>query len=114
MNWTTLNSESQLATIIELSKTTPCLIFKHSITCPISSMAKRRVESRWDFGTEEVNAYYLDLLNYRSVSNAVADTFNVPHQSPQVLLIQDGYCTFDTSHLDITVAGIREHLRPMV
>ena len=111
MNWTALTSEKQLNQIIEKSKSVPCLIFKHSTTCPISSMAKHRVEGKWDFADGEIDAYYLDLLNYRSVSNAVAATFGVQHQSPQALLIQDGMCTFDTSHLDITVDGIRSNLQ---
>ncbi len=111
MNWTALTKESQLNQIIEKSKSVPCLIFKHSTTCPISSMARHRVEGKWDFADGEIDAYYLDLLSYRNVSNAIAEVFGVQHQSPQVLLIQDGMCTFDTSHLDITVEGIRSNLQ---
>jgi len=111
MNWTALTKESQLSQIIEKSKSIPCLIFKHSTTCPISSMARHRVEGKWDFEAGEMDAYYLDLLSYRSISNAIAEVFGVQHQSPQVLLIQDGMCTFDTSHLDITVEGIRSNLQ---
>ena len=111
MNWTALTNEKQLNQIIEKSKSAPCLIFKHSTTCPISSMAKHRVEGKWDFANGEIDAYFLDLLNYRSVSNAIAATFGIQHQSPQALLIQDGMCVFDTSHLDITVDGIRSNLQ---
>ena len=111
MKWKALNKEEQIHSIIEKSKTIPCLIFKHSLTCPISSMAKHRVEGKWDFPEGEIEPYYLDLLNNRKVSNAVAEIFGVQHESPQVLLIQDGYCTFDTSHLDISVADIRANLQ---
>ncbi|MEM1124499.1 MAG: bacillithiol system redox-active protein YtxJ [Bacteroidota bacterium] len=111
MNWTALTTIAQIKKIAEKSKSIPCLIFKHSLTCPISSMAKHRVEKNWDFQEGEIEAYYLDLLNHRNVSNEVAAFFSVQHQSPQVLLIQDGYCTFDTSHLDITVEGIRGKLQ---
>lgn len=110
MNWTALQSEAQIDQIILRSKTIPCLIFKHSLTCPISSMAKHRLEKKWDFEDNKIETYYLDLLKYRKVSNAVAEKFDVQHQSPQVLLIQDGFCTFDTSHLDISVKGIRSNL----
>lgn len=111
MNWTALTKESQLNQIIEKSKSVPCLIFKHSTTCPISSMARHRVEVKWDFENGEVDAYHLDLLSYRNISNAIAEVFGVQHQSPQVLLIQDGMCIFDTSHLDITLEGIRNNLQ---
>jgi bacillithiol system protein YtxJ len=41
------------------------------------------------------------------VSNAVADTFDVNHQSPQVLIIKDGECIYDTSHMGISYQEIR-------
>jgi bacillithiol system protein YtxJ len=74
-------------------------------------MAKHRVEGNWNFEGHEIEAYYLDLLNYRSVSNAVAATFAVEHQSPQVLLIQNGICTYNSSHLDITTQAIKSNLQ---
>ena len=110
MNWNTLQTEQQLAKIIERSKEVPCVIFKHSISCPISSMAKSRLEMQWTMEATAVEPYYLDLINFRSVSNLIASTFEVQHQSPQVLLIQDGVCTFNTSHLDITAGSIKEEL----
>lgn len=113
MNWIALTEMDQLQKIIEKSKSVPCLIFKHSLTCPISSAARHRVEGKWDFNEGEVDAYFLDLLKYRSISNAVAELFHVDHESPQALLIQDGMCTFDSSHLDISVADIRSNLQPV-
>jgi len=110
MNWKILQADSQIAKIVERSKEVPCLIFKHSISCPISSMAKSRLEMQWDLADQNVEVYYLDLINNRSVSNLIADTFDVRHQSPQALLIKDGICTFNTSHLDISVAGIKDAL----
>lgn len=88
----------------------PCLIFKHSTTCSISIMAKSRVESSWDFEAAELEAYYLDLKAYRQVSNFIAETFDVHHESPQALIIRNGQCTFDCSHLDITVAELHDGL----
>ena len=34
--------------------------------------------------------------------------FSVHHESPQVLLIRNGECTYDASHLDISVAELHE------
>lgn len=108
LNWQNLDSIEQIDTLIEQSKNKPVLIFKHSTTCSISSMAKFRLESDWDFSEEEVTPFYLDLLAHRPISNQVAETFAVHHESPQILLIRDGICTYDASHLDITVAELRE------
>ena len=110
MNWKAIQSENQINTIIERSKEVPCLIFKHSTSCPISSMAKSRLEMAWNLKGEEVEVYYLDLIAYRAISNKVASDFGVRHESPQVLLIKDGICSFNTSHLDISVDGVKENL----
>ena len=73
-------------------------------------MAKYRLESDWDFSAGEVDPYYLDLVAYRDVSGEVAERFAVHHESPQILLIKDGECVLDASHLDITVEEIKEVL----
>ncbi len=110
MNWKTLESVAQVAEIVERSKTVPCAILKHSTRCNISAMAKYRLEDDWAFGPGEVEPYLLDLLAHREVSNYLAETFQVHHESPQVLLFAGGECTYDASHLDITVAELQEAL----
>ena len=110
MNWNTIQSEKQIAKIIERSKEVPCVIFKHSTSCPISSMAKSRLEMAWDIDGQTVEPYYLDLISFRSISNLIASEFGIRHESPQVLLIKDGVCIFDTSHMDISVGGIKGEL----
>ncbi len=108
INWIPLESQSQLDTIIQRSQNVPCLIFKHSTRCNISAMAKSRFEKNWDFEAEEIEPYYLDLIAYRSISNSITDKLGVFHESPQLLLIQNGECIYDASHLDITVSELRD------
>jgi bacillithiol system protein YtxJ len=57
---------------------------------------------------DKIDFYYLDLLNYRSLSSAVAETFQVHHESPQVLLIKNGECTYDESHYGIMMDEVIE------
>lgn len=108
INWIPVSTRQQVDDIAVRSETLTCLIFKHSTTCSISAMAKYRLEDDWSFGTDEIEAYYLDLLNHRDVSAYIAEKFTVHHESPQILLIRDGDCFFDASHLDISVPEIRE------
>ncbi len=54
--------------------------------------------------------HYLDLINYRSLSNKIAETFGVNHESPQVLIIKDGTCVFDESHMGISMADIADQV----
>ncbi|WP_309640977.1 bacillithiol system redox-active protein YtxJ [Flavobacterium sp.] len=109
VNWISLVDLGQLNEIITLSATQPVLIFKHSTTCGISRMAMKQFESQFDLN-DRVTSYYLDLLSYRAVSNEVAARFGVQHQSPQLLLIEDGKVVYDVSHGDIDVADLRMKL----
>ena len=107
MNWIEIKSESDLEKIIKESfrDNTTVAIFKHSTRCSISSVAKNRLESSWDFNVE-LPIYYLDLIQYRNISNLIADKFNVQHESPQLLLIKDGVSIFNASHMSISVSQI--------
>lgn len=108
INWIPLVSAEQLPAIVERSGQIPCIIFKHSISCSISSLAKYRLENQWDIPNEQLEVYFLDLIRYREVSRLVAEHFGIRHESPQVLLIRDGRCVYDSSHLDISIGNIKE------
>lgn len=99
MRWNQLESKSQLELIHQASSSKLQAIFKHSTRCSISAMAKSRLDRMAD--VEEIDFYYLDLIQYRDVSNAVADNFQVHHESPQLLLIRDGECFYEASHMEI-------------
>ena len=106
MNWINLNDLNQLVTIKEASFNKPQVIFKHSTTCSISKMAFSRFER--SEAPDSIDFYYLDLLNYRNISAAVADTFQVHHESPQVVLIKNGECIYDESHYGIMMDDLIE------
>jgi bacillithiol system protein YtxJ len=107
MKWNELTSKEQLCEIKERSKERPQVIFKHSTRCGISSVAKSRLE-KWQ-PTEVFDFYYLDLIRYRPLSDIVAKQFHVFHESPQVLVIRNGQCVYDESHLGISLQDILEH-----
>jgi len=106
MNWELLTEEAQLQTIIQQSHQQPVVIFKHSTRCSISAMAKNRLERV--SAPDTVLFYYLDLIRYRSISNKIAEMFQVYHESPQVLLIKNGECIYDESHGGIDMNEIIE------
>ena len=107
LNWNLLNSIDQLSKIDKLSKTSPVVIFKHSISCSVSSMVKMRLESSWDL---DIPIYYLDLINHRSISNEVSTRYKVYHESPQIILIFNGQSDYDASHFDISIEELKENL----
>lgn len=106
MNWIQLNDEGQLNEIVTKSQTKPQVIFKHSTRCSISAVALQRLQKAQQ--PDGVDFYFLDLLAHRPLSNKVAEVFGVHHESPQVLLIKDGKCIFDESHLGISMNDIIE------
>ncbi len=109
MNWIALTEETQLETIKQESRQQPVIIFKHSTRCATSAMAKNRLER--EESPEEVKFYFLDLIKYRLISNKIADEFGVYHESPQVLLIKDAECTYDESHIGISMQDIKEQIK---
>jgi bacillithiol system protein YtxJ len=107
MNWNKLTSEEQIDQVILESAAKPVLLFKHSTSCSISSMSLDRLLRNWKAeDSDKITPYYLDLLAYRSLSNLVAERFGIPHESPQVLLIQNGKVTYHESHYGISYAEI--------
>lgn len=112
MNWNQLKSTQELERIKSESQEQTILIFKHSTRCSISSMALSRLERSWnEEQMAEVKPYYLDLISYRDISNLIADEYNVPHQSPQVLVIKEGKVTYDNSHMGISYESLREAIK---
>jgi bacillithiol system protein YtxJ len=108
MEWIPLTDTAQLQEIISKSKERPQVIFKHSTRCSISSVAMQRLKRGMVPG--EFDFYYLDIISYRSLSNQVADVFDVSHESPQILVIRNGACVYDESHMSITPTDIIENL----
>ncbi|MGN6638112.1 MAG: bacillithiol system redox-active protein YtxJ [Mucilaginibacter sp.] len=101
MNWIPLESAEQVQEIKQQKGYS--IIFKHSIRCSISLMAKRRLEMDKDHLPEELPVYFLDLIRYRDISNQIAEDFQVHHESPQLLVIKDGECILDQSHGHISM-----------
>ncbi len=111
MNWIELNSVEQLDEISRESQQNPVLIYKHSTRCNISRTALDRLERNYkQEETKGLKAYFLDLLSYRDVSNAVAQKFGVEHESPQAILIKNGKAVYSASHFEIDYRSILKQL----
>tara|TARA_B110000003_G_scaffold53347_1_gene53128 strand:- start:81656 stop:82042 length:387 start_codon:yes stop_codon:yes gene_type:complete len=110
INWIPLTSIDQLKKIREQSKLETVFLFKHSTRCGISSIVLKRFEKLFDEDIINVKVYYLDLLNYRNVSNEVANIFQVIHQSPQLLIVRNQSVVLNVSHYDITTVNIKKYL----
>ena len=109
IQWTPLESVEQLHEIKLLSETTPCVIIKHSTRCSISAVALERLNGTPAPSTN-AHYFYLDLLKFRPVSNSVAEQFQIHHESPQVLLISNGECVYEETHLGIDPVELQSEI----
>ena len=106
LNWIPLTSLDQLEEIKKQSETEAILIFKHSTRCGISSMVIKQFEKLFKEEHKALKVYYLDLLSYRNISDEIGYTFQVMHQSPQLLVIKNGVSVHNASHYDITLTDL--------
>ena len=109
IEWKQLTNLEQLNEIKAESNSKPVAIFKHSSRCIVSRMALKQFENEFDL-KDKVTPYFLDLLEYRGVSNEIANCFEVEHQSPQLLLIRNGKSIYDVSHNSIDAEDLKRHI----
>lgn len=106
-----LFSVEELDQALEESRVRPVLLFKHSLTCPISSRAYRQLESYLDHADPSTSYKLITVQTARSVSDDAASRLNVQHQSPQAILVRNGREIWNASHSEITESSLAEAIR---
>ncbi len=103
-----LMSTADLERAIAESDTRPVLLFKHSLTCPISARAYRELQSHLETADSRVSYNLITVQTARSVSNEAARRLEIEHQSPQAILVRKGQQVWNASHFDITTSTLEE------
>ncbi len=109
-DWKVVKSEQDVLNIVENSATKAQIIFKDSLTCGISAHAKERLVDEYNLIAENADFNYLDLLSFRPISNFIAQTLSVTHQSPQIIVLKDKKVVYTSSHHAISAASIAKYL----
>ncbi len=109
LSWIELKDVNTLNEIKEISKQKPVIIFKHSTRCGVSRGVVKQFEKQIK-NYSNTEFYLLDLLSHRDISNAIAETFKVIHQSPQMLLIKNGEVVKHESHYEIMDVELERYL----
>ena len=94
-----------LDALIEQSGDTPLVIFKHSLTCPISSAAHDQMEQY------EGEVALVEVQRARGLSSAIESRFGVAHESPQVIVLRKGQVFWSASHFKITAEAVAKAVR---
>ncbi len=109
-----ITTMEQLDAALKASAECPAFFFKHSTACPVSAGALRRANeylARSHAGGVDLPAFYLiKVIESRPVSNALAKKIGVEHQSPQIILVDQGLAAWHTSHFDINAENIEKAL----
>lgn len=103
---TDLSTDADLSKAIDASHRHPVVLFKHSRTCPISTMASAAVAQLT--GGDDPDVYRIVVQTARALSNEVAVRFGIRHESPQVLIVREGVVIGHASHMAVSARMVRE------
>ena len=87
------------------SKERPVVIFKHSLTCPISAGAYDQMAKF------EGEVALIEVQRSRELSTEIENRLGVAHESPQVIVLRNGQVIWDASHFRITAAAVAAAVR---
>ena len=104
--WRKLESEKDLETAVQKSFQSKVLIFKHSTRCVISKTVLKSFEKQIETLDKNYTFYFLDLLENRALSNEIETRFDVVHQSPQLIVLENGKATHNASHQSIDLEKV--------
>jgi bacillithiol system protein YtxJ len=100
-HFVTLTDREAFERLIEQSKEKPVVIFKHSLTCPISARAYDEMES---FDGEVA---LLEIQRSRDLSHEIEQRLGVVHESPQAMVLRNGSVVWNASHFDVTAEAVK-------
>lgn len=100
-----LSGATAEAGLAALPLTGLAILYKHSSRCGISLTAREEVE-QFAAARPDVPIFQLDVGTQRPLSQALAALLNIPHASPQVVLLRDQRPIWTASHFRITAAAL--------
>ena len=95
-----LSSTDALDELFVRSNDKPIILFKHSLTCPISSAAYQEMARL----KREVSL--LIIQNSRDVSAEVERRTGIRHESPQLIIVRNGAAVWNESHWTISADAV--------
>ncbi len=102
-----LYTKQAIENLIETNKT--CMILKHSLTCPISANAYDVYQEFADH--TEIPLYIVHIQEARELSEQISEVFDIKHESPQVLYVNNGEVAWHASHFDISRENLMQAVR---
>ncbi len=104
--WKRIETQKDLDLAVEKSFQQKVLIFKHSTRCFISKTVLKSFERQMEKSDKEQSYYFLDLIAHRDISNEIESRFDITHQSPQLIALENGKAFYNASHQSIDLDKI--------
>ncbi len=98
-------STESLDELLSRSKEQPVVIFKHSTTCPISAAAYQEMAQ---FDGEVA---LVEVQGARELSREIERTTGTRHESPQVIVLDNGKAVWNASHWKVKADAVAEAVR---
>jgi len=108
MNWIKIESSDIIEIIKQNSYSERVLIFKYSPNCSVSFVVKMLLEREWAENEMKMKTYMVDVVAFKKLSEQMESEFGIKHESPQVLIIENGKPVFSASHGAILYSEIRK------
>ena len=106
-----LKSIQELDHAFDESRERPVLLFKHSLTCPISTRAFNELQSYLNNPDPRISYKLITVQTARCVSDEAASRLQLEHESPQAILVRNGRELWNASHNDITASSLDQAIR---
>jgi bacillithiol system protein YtxJ len=100
-----ITDTNELEAVFSESNEKPVVLYKHSLTCPISHAAYEEMSLMKD----EPIALVI-VQDARAISNEITARTGVRHESPQTIILQSGKPVWHASHYDITKSSVTRAL----
>lgn len=89
--------------LAERSNERPIVVFKHSLTCPISAAAYDQMTK-----LEGEEVALIEVQRARELSTEIENRLGVAHESPQIIVLRNGQVVWNASHFEITADAVAE------
>ncbi|HEY3251335.1 MAG TPA: monothiol bacilliredoxin BrxC family protein [Ignavibacteria bacterium] len=108
MNWIPVDSEEKLDEIKKLSAGKRVLLLKYTPEQTVNSLVRMVLEREWNPKEMNMDVFLLDVDEYPVLSEKATVDFNIPHDTPQALIVENGKCVFSANHGKIDFRTLRE------
>ena len=105
-----LTTPEAITEMLERSRGAPVLLYKHSISCPISGYAWYEVQDCLSCDEASPVCYRVTVQQQPQISRHLAETLDVVHHTPQIIILRDAKASYVASHWQIRRQSLQRAL----